>query len=353
MKTMKAIGFRRYGGADVLELLDVPRPRLAPDGVLIRVVAAAVNPADWRIRSGQFRFFARLTLPFVPGSDVAGVVEAVGPAVTRFRPGDAVYAMLPSLAGGGYAEYAAAPERDTACMPANLPYEEAAAVPLAGLTALQALRDQANLRPGAHILINGASGGVGSFAVQIAKALGAQVTAVCSGRNAALALDLGADMVIDYTQTDITAGDARYDVVFDAANAYPVWRWRRVLRPGGTAVSVNPGYALPPLKWLLRLSRRERLCSLLVQPGGADLETITGWIAASAVRPVVDRSYSLADAGAAHRHSETGRARGKIVLAVDQQLARSRREAEAIPIELAPLAAPAMQHGSLVAGSHP
>ena len=182
METMQAIGFRHYGGAEVLELISVPRPVLAPDAILIRVGAAGVNPADWRIRGGQFRFFARLSLPFVPGSDVAGVVEAVGPAVTRFRPGDAVYAMLPSLAGGALAEYAAVPERDAAHMPGNLSFVEAAAVPLAALTALQALRDQANLRPDAHVLINGASGGVGSFAVQIAKALGAQVTAACSGR---------------------------------------------------------------------------------------------------------------------------------------------------------------------------
>ena len=321
MEMMQAVGFRRYGEADVLELLSVARPALAADTVLIRVVAAGVNPADWRIRSGQFRFFARLKLPFVPGSDIAGVVEAVGSTVSRFRPGDAVYAMLPSLAGGGYGQYAAVSEQNVAPMPANLSFVEAAAVPLAGLTALQALRDQADLQSGAHILINGASGGVGSFAVQIAKALGARVTAATSGRNVALVQSLGVDTVLDYTRTDITTSDDRYDAVFDAANAYPVWRWRRVLKPGGVAVSVNPGYALPPLVWLVRLSRRQRLRALLVQPSGADLETLEGWLADGTVRPLVDSSLPLADAAAAHRHSETGRARGKIVLVVDNELA--------------------------------
>jgi len=341
MEMMHALGFRRYGGPEVLEPLDVARPSPGPHTVLIRVAAAGINPADWRIRSGQFRFFARITLPFVPGSDIAGVVEAVGPAVTRFRPGDAVYAILPSLVGGGYAQYAAVSERDAAHMPADLSFMEAAAVPLAALTALQALRDQAKLQPGAHILINGASGGVGSFAVQIAKVLGARVTAACSGRNATLAQDLGADAVIDYTQTDITTSDIRYDVVFDAVNSYPVWRWRRVLNPGAAAVSVNPGYALPPLKWLLCLSRRQRLRALLVQPSGADLETLGGWITAGTVRPVVDRTHPLADAAAAHSYSETGRARGKIVLVVDSELAVVRMPAAAAPAVAAKHDAPA------------
>ena len=335
MEMMQATGFRRYGEADVLELLDVPRPALAADTVLIRVVAAGVNPADWRIRSGQFRLFARLKLPFVPGSDIAGVVEAVGPAVRRFRPGDAVHAMLPSLAGGGYGQYTAVPEQHVAPMPANLSFVEAAAVPLAGLTALQALCDQADLQSGMHILINGASGGVGSFAVQIAKALGARVTAACSGRNVALVQNLGADAVLDYTQTDITTSVDRYDAVFDAANAYPVWRWRRVLKPAGVAVSVNPSYVLPPLGWVVRLSRRPRLRALLVQPSGADLETLGPWLADGTVRPLLDRSHPLEDAAAAHRHSETGRARGKIVLVVDDELA-----SRAVPAKIDALLGP-------------
>ena len=323
-RTMQAIGFRRYGPAEVLEMLDVPRPPLAPDAVLIRVVAAGVNPADWRIRSGQFRFFARLELPFVPGSDVAGIVEEVGTAVMGFRAGDAVYAMLPSFTGGGYGPYVAVPARDVALMPPNLAFEEAAAVPLAALTALQALRDRAHLQPGAHILINGASGGVGSFAVQIARAMGARVTATCSGRNIALVRELGAVAVIDYTRTDLLAGDTRYDVVFDAANVHSPWRWRRVVSTGGAVVTVNPLYDTPPLKWLARLTGHVRVRSLLVQPNGADLAALGRWIAAGEVRPLIDRSYPLADVAEAHRYSESGRVRGKLVLVVDEQLSAER-----------------------------
>jgi len=254
----------------------------------------------------------------VPGSDVAGVVEELGAAVVDFRAGDAVYAMLPALAGGGYARYVAVSARDVAPMPSNLAFEEAAAVPLAALTALQALRDRADLQPGAHILINGASGGVGSFAVQIAKAMGARVTATCSERNVALVRELGADAVIDYTRTDILTGETRYDVVFDAANAHSPWRWHRVVNAGGIVVTVNPLYDTPPLKWLARLGGRVQ--SLLVQPSGTDLAAIGRWIAAGALRPLIDRSYPVADVVEAHRYSETGRVRGKLVLVVDEQL---------------------------------
>lgn len=326
-QTMQAVGFRRYGPAEALELLDVPRPTLAPDTLLIRIAAAGINPADWRIRSGQFRFFAPVKFPFVPGSDVAGVVEQIGGAVTGFHVGQAVFAMLPSLSGGGYAQYVAVPARNAAPMPANLPFEEAAAAPLAALTALQALRDQAGLKPGAHLLINGASGGVGSFAVQIAKVMGARVTAACSGRNTDLVRDLGADAVVDYTQTDLLAGSARYDGVFDAANVHSVWRWRRVVNPGGAVVSVNPLYDMVPLKWLVRLGGSRRLRSLLVQPSGADLAMIGGWIAAGKLRPLVDRPYPLAHAQEAQRYSESGRVRGKLVLIVDDKLCAARAEA--------------------------
>jgi NADPH:quinone reductase-like Zn-dependent oxidoreductase len=321
---MQAIGFRRYGPPEVLEPLEVPVPTLASDTVLIHVAAAGVNPADWRFRSGQFRFAVRLKLPFVPGSDVAGVVVAIGPAVTRFRPGDAVYAMLPTAAGGGYAQYAAVAERNVAYIPPNVSFVEAAAVPLVGLTALQALRDQANLQPGAHLLINGASGGVGSFAVQIAKAMGAQVTAACSGRNADLVRSLGADDVRDYTRDDITTGNTLYNTIFDTVPAHPFRRWRRVLCPGGTLVTVNPLIGKIPPAWLAHIRGGRRIKSLFVQPSGADLETLSTWIAADQIRPVIDQCYPLADAIAAQRRSETKRVRGKLVLLVDEQLAASR-----------------------------
>lgn len=319
--TMQAVGFRRYGSADVLEQLQVPRPTLTDTSVLIRVVAASVNPADWRFRSGQFRFVIRLKLPFVPGADVAGIVEAVGSAVTGFRPGDAVYAMLPTALGGGYAEYAVATEDQVARMPRNLSFTEAAAVPLTALTALQALRDKAELQSGAHVLINGASGGVGTFAVQIAKALGAHVTAVCSGRNADFVRQLGADAVLDYTQQHVTAGEPCYDVIFDAVNTLAFRSARQALRPNGILVTVNPIAEKLSPRWLARFRGGRHLRSLLVQPSSSDLETLTTWLETRRIRPIIDHCYPLLDAADAHRSSETMRARGKLVLIVDQQTA--------------------------------
>ncbi len=293
--------------------------------LLIRVAAAGVNPADCLLRSGGLRLVARQKMPFVPGADVAGVVEAVGAGVTRFGVGDPVYAMLPSTAGG-YAEYAVATEGTVAVMPPGLAFEEAAGVPLAALTALQALRHEANLAAGYHVLVNGASGGVGTFAVQISHAMGARVTAVASGRNADLVSGLGADEFLDYTREDVTAGKARYDTVFDAANVLAFRKIRRVLKPNGVFVTVNPFVGRLSPGWLARFRSGRRIRSFLVRPDGADLEKIGAWIEAGEVRPVIERAYPLADAAEAHRRSESRRARGKLVLVVDEELAAAGSE---------------------------
>jgi NADPH:quinone reductase-like Zn-dependent oxidoreductase len=317
---MQAIGFRQYGGAEVLESLSVPKPALSPDTVLIRVIAASVNPSDALFRSGTLRKFLKLELPFVPGLDVAGVVTEVGSAVQRFRPGDAVYAMLPNTRMGGYAEFAAVTEFSVAHCPPNLTFAEAAAIPTAALTALQALRDQAHVKSDSEILINGASGGVGSFAVQIAKLLGAHVTATCSGCNIELVRRLGADIVIDYTKMDITAGEPRYNVVFDAVGVYPFRRWKSLLRPLGTLVTVNFIFGNLLQKLLARFdANRRQLKSLLVQPNGTDLELLNQWVVSGKLHPVIDKCYPLAEAAEAHRYSETKRVRGKLVLLIDEQ----------------------------------
>ena len=320
-KKMRAVGIRRYGPPERLEPLEVERPEVGRDGVLIRVAAAGVNPADCLLRSGGLRFVARQKMPFVPGADVAGVVEAVGPDVTRFRAGDPVYAMLPNTAGGGYAEYAVAAEGTAAAVPPGLTLGEAAGVPLAALTALQALRDEANLAAGDHVLVNGASGGVGTFAVQISRAMGARVTAVASGRNADLVGGLGADEFLDYTREDVTAGKRRYDAVFDAANVLAFRKVRRVLKPNGVFVTVNPFVGRLSSGWLSRFRGGRRIRSFLVRPDGADLEKVGAWIEAGEVRPVIESSYPLADAAEAHRRSESRRSRGKLVLVVDEELA--------------------------------
>jgi NADPH:quinone reductase-like Zn-dependent oxidoreductase len=323
-QTMQAIGFRRYGRAEVLEALEVTKPNPGPGEVLLRVAAAGVNPADWALRSGQLRPFVRLKFPFVPGSDIAGVVEAVGPGASRFRPGDAVFAMTPSTAGGGYAEFVRVSEADAALVPENLTLSEAVAVPLAALTALQALRDKAGLRADSHALVYGASGGVGSFAVQISKAIGARVTAVSSGRNEELVRGLGADEVLDYEREDVLAGGGRYDVVFDAVNAFKFGSARRVLREGGVYVTVNPLVGALNPGWLARIRGGRWVESVFVRPSGKDLEKLAAWIQSGKVRPIIDRSYGLSDAAEAHRYSETRRARGKILLLVDEDLATTR-----------------------------
>ena len=318
---MRAIGFRRYGPPEVMEELELPRPELAPGEILIKVAAAGVNPADWALRGGRLRPFVRLGLPFVPGSDVAGLVEATGAGVTGFVPGEAVYAMTPTSEGGAYAEYVAVDAGNVARLPSGISLREAAGVPLASLTALQALRDVANLQVGEHVLIHGASGGVGTFAVQIARAMGARVTAVCSGRNVGLVRDLGVDEVIDYTSEDVSAEGQRYDAIFGAVNTLPLSSWRRTLRPGGRVVTVNPLFANQTVGGVVRALFRVRLKGVLVRPSGADLATVGDWISAGKVRPVIDQSYPLAEAAAAHRYSESRRVRGKLVLVVDDHLA--------------------------------
>ncbi|GCE03840.1 NAD(P)-dependent alcohol dehydrogenase [Dictyobacter aurantiacus] len=326
---MQAIAFRRYGTVEVLETLETERPIPRSGQVLIRVIAAGVNPADWVLRSGQLRFFARLKFPFIPGSDVAGIVTAMGPGTGRFRPGDAVYGMFPSIKGGGYAQYVAVAEDVLAPIPPQLTYVEAAAVPLASLTALQALRDQGQVAHGSSVLIYGASGGVGSFAVQIARNLGAHVTAACSTGNIELVKSLGAKAVIDYTRNEITASDTHYDVIFDAAGAFPFKHWRPILKPKGLVVSINLNFANPLQTFLSCFeSTGKRLKGVFVRPSGDDLTRLSAWISTGKLRPVIEQSFPLLQAAQAQRRSESRRVRGKLVLVVDEKLAQTTVEDE-------------------------
>lgn len=313
--TMTACVVQEYGAADVLAVTRPPRPVPDDDEVLVRVQAAALNPVDVQLRKGQFRLFTRFTPPFVPGSDVAGTVEAVGGGVTGFAPGEAVYGMLPTTQAGGYAEYAVLRTDQLAPMPDGCSFEAAAAVPLAALTALQALRDLAGLQAGQTVLINGASGGVGTFALQIAKAYGAHVSGVCSYRNVDLCARLGADRVIDYTKTDVRAMDERYDVVFDVHGTLPFPHARRLLRRGGRHVTTIPS----PQNYLQQartLLARTRSTVVVVASKADDLEALRLMVEAGSVTPVVDRVYDLHEAAAAQRYLETRRASGKVVLRV-------------------------------------
>ncbi len=315
-----------YGPPDRLRVGPAARPTLADDQVLVKVRAAAVNPLDWHYMRGEpyiMRMESGIGAPKDArfGADFAGVVEAVGAKVTEFKPGDEVF----GAGAGAFAEYLTVrARRAIAHKPANLSFEQAAAVPVAALTALQALRDKGGLKPGQKVLVNGASGGVGTFAVQIAKALGAEVTGVSSTRNLELVRSIGADHVIDYTRENFTEGAQRFDVIIDNVGNYSLLDARRVLQPNGSYVIVGGpkgGAFLGPLAAMLQSLAlapfiSQRVESLLADVNPKDLGLLRDMLAAGTVRPVIDRTYRLSEVPEAIRYVESGRARGKVVIAV-------------------------------------
>ena len=313
---MKVIQIDGYGTPAVLACRDAARPQCGPGELLVRVRAAGVNPKDCLVRKGKFRWFTGRRFPLGLGHDFAGTVEDVGRHVTAFRVGNPVYGMTNGWKGRTYAEFLVARPSETALKPSTLNFVEAAAVPLAAMTALQALRDLGGLTPGQRVLINGSSGGVGTFAVQIACLLGAHVTAVCSGRNADLVRGLGAHQVLDYTMEDFRHLSRPVDVVFDVFGNCRFPDVRSILTPRGRFISTVPG--LPIIKWglLSRLSPGPRAHLVVVKSRAADLETLAGWIGEQRLNPVVDQVYPLAAAPEAHTYIETKRARGKVVLEV-------------------------------------
>lgn len=321
---MRAAVRYRYGGAGVVETAQAGRPPVPKDGVLVRVAAASVNRVDWHALTGT-PYIARPMFdgkwrPRSPlfGTDFAGTVEAAGSAATGLQPGDEVY----GASDGAFAEYVAAGQ-GVALKPRGLSFEEAAAVPVAGITALQGLRDHGRVRPGQKVLINGASGGVGTFAVQIAKALGAEVTAVCSTPNLGQARTLGADRVIDYTREDFTSSGERYDVLFDVAGSRPWRECRRVVARDGIVVLVGgpKGAVIGPLAHIAA----GKLGALLSSQSAAffaanlnrrDLGELGDLIERGDVRPVIERRYHLDELADAMRYFGKGHARGKIVISV-------------------------------------
>lgn len=323
---MKAIVRYRYGSADVLAVKHVEIPEIAADEVLLRVRAAGVDRGVWHVMTGKpylVRLVFGIRRPKVAtlGMDVAGVIEAVGAEVTGVQPGEEVF----GICNGSFAHYASASPDKLARKPANLTFQEAAAVPVSGLTALQAVRDKGRLQTGEHVLIIGASGGVGTFAVQIAKSLGAQVTGVCSTGKLDLVRSIGADHAIDYTQHSITDGDERYDLILDIAGNRPLSQLRRALATTGTLVIVGgEGRG----RWLGSAPVRQfqatalspfvdqRLGVFMTSQNSKDLDTLRDLIETGAVTPVIDRVCSLPEVPDAIRDLDAGRARGKIVVAV-------------------------------------
>ena len=326
--TMKAIVQDAYGSADVLELRDIDQPVPKANEVLVRVHAAGLHRGDWHVMTG-LPYLIRIVVPSlglrkpkvpVRGMDVAGRVEAVGENVTRFQPGDAVFGWC----DGSFAEYACAPEDNLAAKPATLTFEQAAVVPISGFAALQGLRDQGQVQPGQKVLVIGAAGGVGAFAVQLAKASGAEVTGVCSTTQVDLVRSIGADDVIDYTRDDITDGARHWDLILDTAGHRTLSQLRRALTPRGTLVIVGSEGAG---RWLggfdrslrapvLSLFVGQRLRMLASKPRQEDLQTLRELVEAHNITPLIDRTYPLGEVPAAIRQLEAGHTRGKLVITV-------------------------------------
>jgi NADPH:quinone reductase-like Zn-dependent oxidoreductase len=320
---MKAIVHTQYGSPNVLQLKEVEKPTPSEGRVLVKIHAASANPLDWHEMRGA-PFIARLQgglrKPKDPrlGADIAGRVEAVGNGVTQFKPGDEVF----GANAGGFAEYASFPEHRLAIKPANISFEQAAAVPVAAITALQGLRDKGKIQSGQEVLVNGASGGVGTFAVQIAKSFGTEVTGVCSSRNLDMVRSIGADRAIDYTKEDFTRNGQRYDIIYDAVGNRSVSDYKRALRPQGTCVIAG-------FSGLSRLFEHAFLGPLRSTTGNKkvglmgiakinqkDLVFLKEHIEAGKVVPVIDRRYPLSETADAIRYLEEGHARGKVIIII-------------------------------------
>jgi NADPH:quinone reductase-like Zn-dependent oxidoreductase len=320
---MKAIVRETYGPPDVLHLEDVPAPIPGDGDVLVRVCAASANAGDWHLLRGTpfpFRLVAGLRTPRfkIIGTDVAGRVEAVGRNVTQFRPGDEVFGELSRCGFGAYAEFVVAPEKALALKPGNVSFEDAATLPTAGCTALQGLR-KGRIQRAQRVLINGASGGVGTFAVQIAKSFGAEVTAVCSTRNVDIVRSIGADHVIDYTKDDFATHGRRYDLILAANGDRSIWDYRRALSAGGCyAMTGGSNRQLTDALLLgpLLSMGDQRFGNVLVKPNQADLLVLKELCEAGKVRPVIDRRFPLSEVSSAVRYVEDGHARGKVVVTV-------------------------------------
>lgn len=322
---MRAATIERYGSPDVITVEEIERPTCGPDEVLIAVRAASVNPYDWHLMTGT-PFLVRLQGGWrAPksrrlGLDVAGVIESVGENITKLAVGDEVFGGAP----GAFAEYVAVRDDTLVHKPANISFEEAAAVPVGALTAVQGLRDHGRVEPGQHVLINGASGGVGTYAVQLAKHFGAKVTGVCSTKNVGMVRSLGADHVVDYTAEDFAANGVDYDLILDNMGNRKISDYKRCLSPSGTYVVVGgpKGRLLGPMGHMVKALLAfkigpRRAASFMAQHTLGDMELLRDLLASGALRSVIDTVYTLDETAAALRHLETGHARGKIIIAPD------------------------------------
>jgi NADPH:quinone reductase-like Zn-dependent oxidoreductase len=324
---MKAIVYTEYGSPDVLQLKEVDKPAPKENEVLVKIQAAAITVGDLIFVKGE-PFLARLGSGLlkpkheIPGKEMAGRVEAVGVNVTQFKPGDEVFGDLYVCGLGAFAEYVCVPENAIALKPVNKSFEEAAAVAESAIVALQGLRDRGKIKPGQKVLINGASGGVGTFAVQIAKSFGAVVTAVCSTRNLAMARSIGADYVIDYTQEDFTQNGQRYDLILAVNGYHPISDYKRALSPKGTYVMTGGSMAQMSQAMIqgpwISMTGSQKMSNMGLKPNKKDLIFMKELLEAGKVKPVIDRRYPLAEVPEALRYLDEGHAQGKVVITVAQ-----------------------------------
>lgn len=310
---MKAVQFARYGSADVLKLVEVPIPKPAEHEVLIKVHAIGMNPLDWKVRSGSLKYVYPVRLPYTPGYDIAGTVEDTGYKVTRSKPGDEVFAML-SMRGGGYAEYAIADESLVFKKPRLFSLEDAAAIPSSGLTAYQGLVHIGQIHPAQEVLINGASGGVGSYAVQFAKSFHTRVTAVCSENNAPFVRDLGADFVLDYTKENIYKQQKQFDIIFDTIGSMNFWKSLRILKRRGVMISTIPNPNFMYQSWVTAPVLQKKYIPVVSYPDQRDMQAIIKLIETSQIKSPVTTVLAFEDYNKANRLIESRHAHGKIVL---------------------------------------
>jgi len=313
---MKAAIIEQYGGPEVLKIAEVSKPVPGPGEVLIKVFAASVNPVDWKIRKGNLKMMLSKKFPKILGIEVSGIVEELGENVHSLKKGQRVFAGK-GYEGGGYAEYVKAEAGRTIAIPDNISHEEACTMAVAGMTALQGLRNKGKIKPGMDVIINGASGGVGTYAVQIAKALGAKVTAVCSEKNLELVKSLGADVLIDYKKTDFTKLPKKYHIVFDAVGYRTFWQTRKTLRKRGVYVNISPSLPLYITSLLTRLYPGKKSKGFMLHPGMNDLAEVMQMISEKKIKVVIDRVFPLEKLAEAHQYSETERAKGKIVISIN------------------------------------
>lgn len=313
---MKAAIIDRYGSFEVLQIKEVEKPQIEPDQMLVKVHASSVNPIDWKIRKGLLKNRSGEEFPMLLGYDLSGEVMEVGDRINQFHPGDLIYARLDQPTGGAYAEYAAVSQKIAAAKPINMTHLEAATVPLAAMTALQALQNKGNIKAGQKVLINGASGGVGIFAVQIAKAFKTEVTGVCSGSNVEMVQSLGADRVIDYKQQDFIEDNVKYDIIFDVVGNRTPSECKSVLTPDGVYITTQPTPDEKLAELQQDLMPNQKAEVIMLQSNAQDLVYLTREIEAGKIKTVIDRTYPLSEIAAAHAYSETEHASGKIAIAI-------------------------------------